>query len=1332
MKIRSYLVAALICLGLLLIIGENSMNKIFNISTIVLVCLLAACKPPPPPPDAPTLQLSEKKYVRGFLVTQVPNRKTDQKNNHIQQIYIPGVTVTLEDVNSGTITGKVITDLSGRFNFPAQEKGDYKLCWNLTGYQPNCQPKPVQVRTRPVNVGDISIKADADFEKTVIVYGRVFMRDEAFGRTLEPVVGINTHADIIATDSHGTMFYKTAVNNQGEYVIPNAPRNEEHISVTAKIEAETMTRMTYKEVLQAGSVHRLDVTLRNHVPRILDVTAKVAGKAVEIAQVGDTVELSVKAVDADADKLSYEWSVVRDEGVLSSTTDPDVSWQLPAEKGLYVATVYVRDGHGGHAVGQARLSVGVSKASFSGKVMDTGGNPINAASIEIGGTGDTATSNADGYFTLTTSLNNRYVLNIRKAGFAMTSAIYNRSFNDGFWILRQATVLIANPTQDIVAVDNVKQKDGCYIPPLERIDWKNFSNTQYVRKQDGEGRTVAISKEPFQSPYPRKLIAQRKERQCGPGVEIKIPANALQDENGNSPAGPVTIELSTVDLLAPDSMPGDYSVDDGSYMISYGASSVNITAGGVSYHKLKPGFEALLRIPVSDVQLAAGGVIPPTIPKLVYNEKTGLWEREAEFKLDASGLYYEASVKHFSTINTDIQKTGQSCVRFKSTGMPLPYNVDVIVPIPGGAPVQRTAQITANDQYNLIINLPNITDITLVAYTVVSNQVVPHGMFTVNTGGAQTGTPTAPNYSECQTKVVITPVAEPVPGPDAFLHGLYSFFATKVAENDGSVPNPALKAELEQATIDYYNTLDPRGRRNNFTKFKQANGFVANGNTTLKSAYGPGEEVRAAYANAVDLGFGRDMHGKRTLADDGQWDIAFYVTNYGDYTTNDATDHQLAVGQDPNTVVATVAMEWSRIEDGPVTDYDYYDPGNVAPDPNDPNAPLVYSDNDRVIKFYVYNKAGNPLFSANLDTRGARPIPQLCMVCHGGAYAGGFNTGTPSFSQPSDVKMGAVMLPFDIHGYAFSGAAPANFSKTNQQLEFHELNKMVVDTQPAAVIEEIIDEMYSPTNPAGADSQLEDFVVAGWSANPAHQDMYLNVIKPACRVCHASRPLEDNGGGVTRDLRMQSVQQFLLPPANGGIAASASNRVCTTREMPHALATYNRFWHSYNPISPLEGTLYQPSRLQVFFDGVVEPVLGGELGNNCVTTPAVDDSVIEEPATLTLLQNEIFGDCGGCHQGSNFGITMNLSSKNNTHSTTVGVNAQESSAAPKLKRITGNQPNQSYLFKKVSNNVSNSECNNVQAGQDCTDAMPPSSPTGLSQESRDDIEEWINAGALNN
>lgn len=146
---------------------------------------------------------------------------------------------------------------------------------------------------------------------------------------------------------------------------------------------------------------------------------------------------------------------------------------------------------------------------------------------------------------------------------------------------------------------------------------------------------------------------------------------------------------------------------------------------------------------------------------------------------------------------------------------------------------------------------------------------------------------------------------------------------------------------------------------------------------------------------------------------------------------------------------------------------------------------------------------------------------------------------------------------------------------------------------------------------------------------------------------------------------------------------------------------------------------------------MVEPVLGGELGNDCVTTPDADDSVIEEPVTLTLLQDQIFGACNGCHGGTFQGIVMNLSA-GQTYGAIVDVDAQESTGGLKRINSTNTNPNQSYLYKKVSNSVAGSEWSAVQAGQDCTDAMPPSSATGLSTEERADIAEWISDGAPNN
>ena len=133
------------------------------------------------------------------------------------------------------------------------------------------------------------------------------------------------------------------------------------------------------------------------------------------------------------------------------------------------------------------------------------------------------------------------------------------------------------------------------------------------------------------------------------------------------------------------------------------------------------------------------------------------------------------------------------------------------------------------------------------------------------------------------------------------------------------------------------------------------------------------------------------MHCKKTVASDGSQDVACYVTNYGNILTPDAQDVVAAVGA--VNPIATVAMEWSRIESSP---------GNL----------VEFDDPQRVVKFFVYVKDGAttklPLaadLNSGLDLR-ARPIPQLCMVCHGGQFPTAPSAaGVPVFNNRNDVKL---------------------------------------------------------------------------------------------------------------------------------------------------------------------------------------------------------------------------------------------------------------------------------------------------------------------------------------
>jgi mono/diheme cytochrome c family protein len=1302
------------------------------LAVVALATLLPGCAQPQP--DTPSRQLANKKYVRGYVLTELrPDLQLEPRDTDSRRIYLPAIEVSLKRVADGEVVAEMRTDLSGRFDFPPQESGDYELCWERAGYVAGC--RQVTVGTRPVHLPDLAIQADADGDTAASIFGTVSLRDGESVRTLDPVTGVNAYATVFVEDVAGTVLDRAPVNNFGRYVIPRVPVSKGgHLRITAAIENGRATRLLRSEKLVEGGNHKVDVTMRNHVPRIGDVSAAVGGVGTLRVDPGATAELTATADDSDGDTLTFRWRVEPGGGSLSATSVPQVSWTLPAAEGAYRAYLLVGDGEGGYDRRTLRLTVGPPEASFSGRVVDVQGNPIAGAEAEIGG--KTAVSGPDGFVSLTVPEAPRYVLNIRHPAFALVSNIYRSGISGTRWTMGPVTVVSADPDADIVVQDGSRREVGCYVPFGERVRWSVFGDRRLPRLQDGRGNTVAIVDEKEERPLlPRELIARRKQRQCGPGTEVRIPAGSLVDADGNPPppGTMVDVAVGTVDVLAPDSMPGDYSARSQGGVLqtmeTYGASSVTVTAGGKSYN-LRPGSTAGLRIPVSDVQLLSPGPIPPTIPRLTYDETTGIWEEEGTLTLDPSGQFYEALVPHFSTINADVLKEGQSCVRFQSEGMPVPFRLEVLVPLGGGAaPRFRQRIIDENDVFWAIINLPNDTEITLTAFSIAED--VPYGVFRVDSNGPQTGTLTPPSYFECQTKVTIYPVEAPTPGDDAFLHGLYSFAATSLDELE--VSDPALAAQLTEATIGYYGSVDPRGLRKTFAEFKAHNGFVAGGDTPLKENYGPVDEVRAAYANAIDLGFGRDMHGKRTLASDNQYDVAFYVTNYGSYDTDDEGDFEQAVGQDPANVVATVAMEWSRIEDPPAIAFNPYDP-EAGPDPNDPTDPVAISDTERVIKFYVYDQLGNPVFAADLDGRGTRPIPQLCMVCHGGAYPGGAETGVPTFAGAADVKMGSVMLPFDLHGYVIQGSVPTDFIKSNQQLEFAELNQMVVDTDPGVVIEEIIDEMYNP--PTGA-TQQEEFVVAGWDANDAQRGMYLDVIRPACRVCHGSRPLEDDGGGGQRDIRLQSAQQFLLPPAQNGIADKADLRVCGQRVMPHALATYNRFWGSFEDDQPAIFP-FQPAQLRAFFDGEVEPALAAEgvnlqLGNGCATPAPADDELVDPPVTLTQLYDEVFGpSCQACHNDPpNFTeTTLDLAAAGDVHATTVGVDAQELTSG---KRVVAGNAAQSYLIRKVNDDLAGQPCsNNVVPGvDDCGDGMPPPAG-GLSADAIADVEEWIDAGADDN
>ena len=834
--------------------------------------------------------------------------------------------------------------------------------------------------------------------------------------------------------------------------------------------------------------------------------------------------------------------------------------------------------------------------------------------------------------------------------------------------------------------------------------------------QDGKGNIVPAPKEIEQlAGLPTR---QEREHDCGPGLRVRLPANSLVDRDGNPPSGAVDVTLATVDLTSPGQMPGDDTVllPDGTIKVmeSFGAGTVELAAGGKRFN-LRPGAAAEVVLPVDRSQIAAGIAPPAKIPLLFYREREGLWVPEGTAELIGSGpgAAYVAKVGHFSAINMDNLKTNQACVRVLSPtaaphSMPAQYRLEITLEQPGTAPIVRTVDIddNASVQEHVLYNLPTSTNMVLVPIRKNSTDPnlnnLPMGVFVVNTGGTQNPTtpnrPLGPPYNACATQVTLTDYGlqffPDIPVDGAFLHGLYSFAATNLSETDPHLPiglGEALPGELDAATTAYYGQVDPRSLRTTLPCFKVTNGFPLKpgDSCALVAGFTPPAtrpEVTAAYANTVDLGFGREMHCVRDVQD-----VACYVTNYGEYTPpgtgGDITKAQAAadaLAGLPATPIATVAMEHTRIEDASA-----------------PGTPVTFSDPDRVVKFFVYNNVGARVNKANLDLKGDRPVPQLCMVCHGGQYPGGATLGAPSFTSRNEVKLNAKFLPFDLQSFTF--AAPP-FDQPSQEDEFRQLNAMVAAAPPSDPLDPantVIQDLIAAWYPTPTSAQVPDLVVPGWTGSILAHDLYRDTVARSCRTCHVTN--------AEPTLRFHTAADF---DSNLG---SVQLRVCKQHVMPHARRTHDLFWTSVGPNQPAQLQAYGDTVHTGGWQIVGQPGVPADLV--CANSFTAGGQTPPGSFYATTIQGIWGGNCVGCHRTGNEGGGLNLETTAVSFAEMVNVSASELGS---MLRVAPNSTSNSYLFHKLSGTAGT-------VGGVATRMPLGASPLGATD--MNNITTWINGGA---
>jgi cytochrome c5 len=529
-----------------------------------------------------------------------------------------------------------------------------------------------------------------------------------------------------------------------------------------------------------------------------------------------------------------------------------------------------------------------------------------------------------------------------------------------------------------------------------------------------------------------------------------------------------------------------------------------------------------------------------------------------------------------------------------------------------------------------------------------------------------------------------------------FLHGLGFLDAANLGFDDLTAAGPtgnALTDAIVAASKDYYAHVDPNVDRDTFAKFK------------AKNAFGATPEIVAQYANSGDLGFGRDMH---CLKDAATGNIACYVTNYGNGYLNTPPgggtpdqDDADAAGQ-RNTVgnsaeVATVAMEYSPIE---------LDPAG-----------------DKVVKFFVYKKAlanyGRSI-SANLDGRGERPVPQLCMICHGGLLPQQ-SAGVATFGNAADVKLGSRFLPFDHRLFTFPND-PA-LSQANQEASIKSLNKNIVDLVPAGApstdpIREVVKALYDDGTAAGAAAQILNSPVTGWKAGqpapnnlPGQTNFYNKVVANACRTCHAAQPFPQ--------LQFNTADKFVnlagvnLPPAGANnklMLGTAQLRVCGDYVMAHALRTHDIFWGNYTSIDPAIAGISMPLEFQNFGDGVGGSTWKSGLCTSFISSLASTPSNFYEQSIQPIWN----GKCVACHVTGGIGpFSLTDGASYPEVVTRVSPPNDDDHAGALLQRITGVGPGSKMPLGCIA---------------------PPTPPSPgqlpcLEQSDIDTIKAWIRSGA---
>jgi hypothetical protein len=409
----------------------------------------------------------------------------------------------------------------------------------------------------------------------------------------------------------------------------------------------------------------------------------------------------------------------------------------------------------------------------------------------------------------------------------------------------------------------------------------------------------------------------------------------------------------------------------------------------------------------------------------------------------------------------------------------------------------------------------------------------------------------------------------PTSGPDSFL----------LFPNPQKQPDGTLQTNTSTSATAYYAAIDPSNNEDTLDKWKAANGF---GNLAT------GTETTVVVGDQKDLGYGRRITARNITSGPNAGTIAVMVENYlvspAAYYTYSSLNLDAAVVRDTRWHVGTNAIEFS---------------GSTCINTTFPKTdPATCDPNIKFAQFYTFNPTtGSRLLAADLDGRGDKSMPGICITCHGGrgdplTPAAGSPTGLPLFpwvgnsasQKRGDVQAHLQPLVVDSFGYSTT----PGYTRADQEAKLKTINEMVLSSYPmlasstfpedanrrvitsanewAGTAASIIKAAYGGDGLPSA-TFSDTYLPANWSG-VGQTNLYKNVVAPYCRTCHIQR-----GTSAMDQLNFDSycVQSGSAcdPASPGYYFQGYANRikahVVDRGNMPLAKIVYERFWDSNDP-----------------------------------------------------------------------------------------------------------------------------------------------------------------------